>query len=385
MPMRISHVCPTIEREANGLSKAVLNMTTTLAAAGVEVELHSLGGAPPGSTDPVVVYRYQAWKGLKKLGVAPALRHALTAVAARSDLIHSHGLWTFPPAYALQAASRSRVPAVVTAHGAFNTWSMSKSRFRKQLVWSMVQCRLIRQASCLHAIAEAEIAGYRKMGLSAPIAVIPLAVEVPKRRPDREPGTMRKLLYLGRIDSRKGIDLLLKAWREVEPRAQDWELHVVGPGEAAYVAKLRLLASALNCKRVRIRGPVYGAEKSIEFYSADAFVLASYGEGCPLAVSEALAHGVPALVTRATNWSGLNSRRCGWSVDVNVRAVTEALIDLTSREPQELARMGEAGRQWMQADFSMLEMGRKLRELYKWILGGGAPPAFVEHSPRVAA
>ncbi len=383
--MRISHVCPTIDREANGLSKSVLDMTTTLAASGIEVELHSLGGAPPRSMEPVSVHRYQSWSGVKKLGVAPALRQGLIAAAARSDLIHSHGLWTFPPAYALQAALRSRVPAIVSAHGAFNPWPMSRSRFRKQVVWSLIQSRLFRRASCLHATAEAEIAGYRKMGLSAPIAVIPLAVDVPERLPNRERSSMRKLLFLGRIHPKKGLDLLLNAWREIEWKTADWELHIVGPGEVAHVAELRALVAALNCKRVRFRGPVYGARKSAEFCSADAFVLPTYDENFGIAVAEALAHGVPALVTRGAPWSGLNSRKCGWWVDGNVRAVADALIDLTSRESHELSQMGAAGREWMQKDFSMFALGRNLRELYTWLLGGGTPPAFVELTSRLAA
>jgi glycosyltransferase involved in cell wall biosynthesis len=188
---------------------------------------------------------------------------------------------------------------------------------------------------------------------------------------------MRKLLFLGRVHPKKGIDLLLNAWKDVERRANDWELHIVGPGEAAYVAKLRDMASALKCQRVSFRGPVYGVEKSRELRSAEAFVLPTYDENFGLAVAEALAHGVPAVVTRGAPWNGLTSRKCGWWVDVDAHAIAEALMELTSLDAGELAQMGDAGRQWIRDDFSMIAMGQKLRELYEWLLGGGAPPAFV--------
>jgi glycosyltransferase involved in cell wall biosynthesis len=376
-PMRITHVCPTVEREANGLSKAVLDMALSLDAFGVDVELYTTGGAPPRPMGTVCVHRYRHWRLPARLLVAPRLRKALLASAVRSQLIHSHGLWTLPQTYALQAALSARVPSVVTAHGAFNAWPMSQSRWGKRIMWSLVQSQLFRQATCLHATAEAEVPAYRKMGLSSPIAVIPLGIDVPDTLPDRSAATPRKLLFLGRLHPKKGIDLLLQAWKDVEPRTTDWELHIVGPGDAAYVAKLRNMAAELNCQRVRFRGAVYGAEKSLELRSAEAFVLPTYDENFGLAVAEALAHGVPALVTRGAPWGGLNSRNCGWWVDIDSRAIAEALKDLTSRAAPELNRMGAVGRQWMRDEFSMLAMGRKLRELYAWILGGGSPPEFM--------
>jgi glycosyltransferase involved in cell wall biosynthesis len=383
--MRISHVCSTIEREANGMSKAVLDITTTLNASGLGIELFTLGGAAKRTMGAVSVHRYSAWKGLGKLGVAPALRRALFEAVQSTDVIHSHGLWTFPPTYALQAALWAGKPTVVSAHGAFNPWAMSRSRFRKRVMWSLVQSRLFRHASCLHATSESEIAGYRRMGLTAPIAVIPLSVEAPDRLPHREPGGKRKLLFLGRVHPIKGVDLLLKAWAETHRKADDWELHIVGPGDAAYIDRLRALSRTLNCARVQFRGPVYGDAKSAEFCSADAFVLPSYSECFGLAVAEALAHSVPTVVTRGAPWRGLDSRKCGWWVEGSVSALAGALSDVTSRPPAELARMGAAGRKWMQTEYSMEALGRKFRELYGWITSAGTRPAFVEFSSRLAA
>jgi glycosyltransferase involved in cell wall biosynthesis len=257
---------------------------------------------------------------------------------------------------------------------------MSRSRLKKQFMWSLVHGRLIRRATCLHATAADEAKVYRTMGLKAPIAVIPLGIEVPDSLPERGPRSKRKLLYLGRLHPQKGLDLLLRAWREVEQSAADWELHIVGPGESAYLKKLQTMAAALKCDRVRFRGPVYGVEKSLELRSADAFVLPTYNENFGLAVAEALAHGVPALVTRGAPWSGLLSRKCGWWVDSDARAIIEALTDVTTRAESELARMGTAGRQWMIDDFSLAAMGCKLFELYEWMLGGGTPPEFMHLS-----
>jgi glycosyltransferase involved in cell wall biosynthesis len=378
--MKVAHVCSTLDREANGMSKAVLDMTASLASLDCDVEVYTTGDPPPRSTERVPIHCHQSWQVPRKLLVSPTLRTAVESAAEDADVIHSHGLWTLPPAYALRAALRTRRPTVVTAHGAFNPWPLSQSRLQKRIIWSLIHRRLFRKATCLHATADAEVTAYRQMRLKAPIAVIPLGIEIPETLSNREQQPFRKLLFLGRLHPKKGIELLLPAWKQVQDAASDWELHIVGPGEDAYVAHLQEMARSLGCKRVNFRGPVYGNEKNTEYRSADAFVLTTLDENFGLAVAEALAHGVPALVTHGAPWSGLTSRKCGWWVDISVPTIAGALSELTIASSGELSQMGAAGRKWMREDFSIDSMGRKLRELYAWLLGGGNAPTFVHQA-----
>ena len=92
-----------------------------------------------------------------------------------------------------------------------------------------------------------------------------------------------------------------------------------------------------------------------------------------MAASEALAHSVPAIVSKGVPWSGLEMEKCGWWVDIGVEPLIECLQEATSKSSQELFDMGTRGSQWMKREFSWERVGKMMCEAYEWVLGGGPP------------
>jgi glycosyltransferase involved in cell wall biosynthesis len=109
----------------------------------------------------------------------------------------------------------------------------------------------------------------------------------------------RYILFLGRIDPKKGCELLIQAFSEVP---NDCTLVIAGPDSCGLSPRLRELASALGISdRVVFTGPLYGPDKWSALRNAELFVLPSFQEAFPVACLEALSVGLPILTTRGVN------------------------------------------------------------------------------------
>ena len=92
-------------------------------------------------------------------------------------------------------------------------------------------------------------------------------------------------------------------------------------------------------------------------------------------MAEALSHAVPAIVGRGAPWSGLERHNCGWWIDNSVDAVTGCLEVALALAPEELLARGRRGRAWVSAEFPWSRVAEQTREVYRWLVGGGPPPA----------
>jgi glycosyltransferase involved in cell wall biosynthesis len=132
--------------------------------------------------------------------------------------------------------------------------------------------------------------------------------------------------------------------------------------------------------RVVFYGPVHGAKKAQILQEADLFVLPTQNENFGLAVAEALAAGVPAIVSRGAPWSGLATEHCGWWVERGIEPLLTALRTATALSDGERRTMGSRGRAWMQREFSWDRVARQMFEVYSWLLGHSVPPSHVQFS-----
>jgi glycosyltransferase involved in cell wall biosynthesis len=284
-----------------------------------------------------------------------------------------------PNIYPGLAVRNTRCRLVVSPRGTLSAFSLGCSRWLKRLMMVAGQRRVLETAACLHATAAHEYEDIRRVGLRAPVAIIPNGVDVPAGDLSKKTskGGRRRLLFLGRVHPEKNVDHLLHAWRAVQDAFPDWELRIVGPASREYALEMQTLSERLGCRRITYLPAVYGGAKSCEFLEADLFVLPSPSENFGMAVAEALVHGLPAIVTKGAPWGGLQSEGCGWWIDVGTGPLVKCLRDAMSSSPAERDAMGRRGREWMQRAFSWAEVGRKMLSTYEWLVGGGAAPEWV--------
>lgn len=378
--MRVVHTVPAVSVEASGPSYSVPALCAALSRAGSEVELHVVEYGPetPRIDGGFELRVHPASPFLRTLLRSPSLKEALSRAADGADVLHNHSLWLMPNVYPADAVRGTSCRLVTSPRGTLSPVALRRSRWKKRLMWTVCQKHTLLDAALLHATSERELEDVRAAGLRAPVAVIPNGVDLPAGGPEeRAPGGRRRLLYLGRIHPIKGLENLVRAWTEVERDHPDWELHVAGPDAEGHRSRLEELARSLGTRRLIFAAPAYGEEKSRVYRQADLYVLPSSTENFGITVAEALAHGLPAVATRHGPWADLGQEGCGWPVDFGAEPLAAALREALACSPDELHSMGERGRDWMRRSFSWDEVGRQMQAAYEWLLGGGAPPAWV--------
>lgn len=373
------HVLDSVDAEASGPSYSVPRLCDALARRGARVALLTIGERVRPGEIPHEVHRhdYAGVPLLRRLRFSRQLRSRLADAARSTSVVHAHGLWLMANIYPAGAAARAGRPLVLSPRGMLGPAALRFSSRRKQIFWTLLQNRAVRSAACLHATSEQELLDIRAFGLSNPVAIVPNGVDVSSSlEPKHSKGDRRcTLLYLGRLHPKKGLDLLVDAWKTIAPTHPEWSLEIVGPVDSTYARSLGERLTRIP--RARLAGPLYGLDKAAAYRQADLFVLPTLNENFAMTVAEALAQGTPAVATKGAPWSGLERHGCGWWVDGEVDALATALVEAMAAGPARLAAMGEAGRDWMRRDFDWDIVAQSMACVYRWLSGAGPKPSCV--------
>jgi glycosyltransferase involved in cell wall biosynthesis len=255
----------------------------------------------PVTLDGVSVHYFRV-PVLRRLWWAPALGRRLRESVADFDVVHIHGVYLWPMLAGARAAARAGVPYVVTPRGMLIRELISrKSRWAKTAWIHLFERATIAGAAAVHVTAELEGKELLDLGLAARrIACIPNGVESPREHQPLEAGPYHQLparyvLFLSRINWKKGLDRLIAAWKAVP----DVPLVVAGNDDDGYQAQLQELGRSLGVgDRVVFLGPVSDAHKWALYERAQLFVLPSYSENFGNVVAEAMAMACPVVVTQ---------------------------------------------------------------------------------------
>lgn len=383
-PLKIALVVPDLHKESSGISPAIIHFANAIAAAGAQVTLHALQPtpAPLPTLDPAVTLRVHTRSPLLwRLGRSPEMAIALKKAAIEEDIVHNHSLWMLPNIYPGWYCRQSRgAKLVVSPHGTLSRQALSRSRWRKRLVWWLPgQRMLFKNAVLFHATSEAEVADIRRTGFTGPVALLPNGIHVPEQS-EKTPisnSSMRTLLFLSRIHPMKGLDKLLHAWQGLQHRHPDWQLLIAGPLNSDYARQMQTLADKLTLQRCSFTGEMKGETKASAYINASLLVLPSHSENFGLVVAEALAQGTPVLTTTGTPWQGLEQHSCGWWVAPEQQSLENALDKAMRLDESSLQAMGQRGREWMSRDFEWKTIGERMCRVYLWLLGHGPKPSCI--------
>jgi glycosyltransferase involved in cell wall biosynthesis len=371
--MKVLHIVPSFYPAFNygGPITSVYELCAGLVRAGCEVlvlttDANGLGAVLDVAKDSPVILP----PGLSVLycrrifrhSVSPQLLWRLLPSIRWADVVHLTAVYNFPTLPTLAACRWLRKPLVWSPRGALQRWQSSR-RPGLKAAWESVCRRLAPDALVLHATSAQEAVDSQAKFPRASAAVIPNGVELPPCLEHRKNSGHLRLLFLGRLDPKKGIENLLAACRTLAGRLDPpWKLVIAGSGSAAYTAGLEETVRNLGLRdQVRFVGEVRGQAKADLFAESDLAVFPSHTENFAMVVAEALSYGVPVIASKGTPWSGVEARGCGLWVE-NDPATLSAAIERMSTMP--LPEMGRRGRQWMEAEFTWETVAREMLQLY---------------------
>jgi glycosyltransferase involved in cell wall biosynthesis len=357
--VKILHVIPSAAPVDGGPNLAVRAMARGLIDRGVHVTVATTNAAGDGTLDvpldaPVidggVVYRFFARTVPGSWKFSWPLTRWLWSNAGRYDVVHVHALFSYATIPACRAASHAPVPYVLRPLGTLSEWSLRHRGWKKRPYYSLLERSHLERASAIHVTSDAEAVDLARLGFGDRTRVIPLGVDVAERRNTRAPaiGGPLRLLFLSRLHEKKNIPLLLRALASDGPTGRGVQLTIAGDGDPRYRAELERLTGELRLgDRVRFVGHVDGDAKDALFATCDCFVLPSAHENFGLAVAEALAAGMPVILTPGVALAGAVAvAGAGIVVDATDTALAAALT-WAAEHPAVLGEM--RGRAWQMA------------------------------------
>jgi len=327
--------------------------------------------------------------GPKAIRFSPSMMFAANGSEGRAfDIVHQHALWLANSRITHHLHKHYNVPSVVAPHGSLEPWAVQRSSWKKRIALPLYERNNLQNASCLHALSEQEVAGFRDFGLRNPVAVIPngtsqswlesVGDSQAFRRRFNINSEKRIILFLSRITPIKGLPLLIEAMAQIRNELSDWVLVLAGSDEFDHMREIQeaVVKHRLE-KHVVFTGLLVDQVKRDAYASADFFVLPTKREAAPVVVLEALGAGVPVLTTKGSPWENLLAYRCGWWTDVASEAIAQALKDAVNRTPAELRSMGERGKELVADKYTWTESARMTIKLYEWLLNCTEMPEFV--------
>ncbi len=336
--MRHLHFTQSLEPlQGGGLGSSAVALHTQMWAAGLSSVLCSThAGVPQHQAADILEFRR-----IKPdpIYYSPAMQRQAPRLVRAADVLHGHGLYAGPNFIFGREARRQRKPLVYHVHGFFEPYILRRSRWKKRLVHRLFENDNFRAVRLWRALTLKEADQIRGCGIRQPIVIIPNGLDpagFPKPLDLDSPidtplikqlaKTSLRLLFLGRIHPKKGLDLLLPAWAKLSGLAKDWQLVIAGPDEQGYLAQVRALARSLGLEQqVFFTGPVTGPAKISLLHSADLFILPSYSEGFSMSVLEAMACGLPVIATKACNFPEILTEQAGWECAATQDSLADSL------------------------------------------------------------
>jgi glycosyltransferase involved in cell wall biosynthesis len=316
------------------------------------------------------------------LGYSPRLTPWLRRRAQGYDCVVIHGLWRYISFGGWRALRGSVTPYVVMPHGMLDPWfkrAYPLKHLKKWLFWPWTEYRVLKDATAVVFTCEEERLRARQSfwlyRCNEAIGSQTVASPTGNARAQRI-GFLRQfpqlqgkriLLFLGRIHRKKGCDLLLSAFSSVAGEHPNLNLVMAGPCHDGWDQDLQSQAERLGiAQRITWTGMLAGDLKWGAFRSAEAFLLPSHQENFGIAVAEALACGVPVLVSDQVQiWREIAEDGAGIVEPDSLAGTQQLLHRWLALSPTQRTAMAEAARHCYARRFETGIAADKLSRIFR--------------------
>jgi glycosyltransferase involved in cell wall biosynthesis len=380
------HIIAGLQREDCGPPQACLQLCRELARLGHDVAIYTNDTDLKTSTpvrqheaEGVEIKRFPLQFDPAEYAVSFPLAAALKKDIPGYDLVHINSLYTFPSTVAAHYCGLHGVPYIVRPHGTLAPYHFRHHRLIKSIYEWLFEWRNLERAAAVHFTSAEEMEQVRALGLNIRGVVLPLGVDLPEYRVTTASGQFRAkwpqtrgkrlILFLGRPNVKKGLELLVRAFAQIARERDDLHLVIAGPDNEGYgmlVRKCLMREDILT--EATFTGILVGDDKLDLLHEAELFVLPSYAENFGLAAVEAMAAGLPLVISNKVNiWREIEQAGAGLVVDCEAHALANAMRQLLEN-PEAVKKMGDQGRRLVRHRFSCEVVAREMVKLYRDII-----------------
>ncbi|MEG4841072.1 hormogonium polysaccharide biosynthesis glycosyltransferase HpsP [Microcoleus sp. B9-D4] len=388
--MRILQIIPSISLVYGGPSQMVLGLSAALASRGIDVTIITtdsngdIGQHPLDVTlnQPLQQNGYQIiyfrCSPFRRYKFSLSLLQWLNENARQFDLAHIHAVFSPVTTFAATIARYHHLPYIIRPCGMLDPADLQKKKRLKQIYATLLERPNLAGAAAIHFTSQEEAKISERFGLGStakmPVPrdlVIPLGVT-----PGWFPNRLREsqvpiILFMSRIEPKKGLDLLIPALESILRSGIDFHLILAGsnPQDADYETKIKVqIHNSSLAKYTTITGFVSGDLKLELLTKADLFVLPSYYENFGIAVAEAMAAGVPVAISdRIHIAEDIQQAEAGWVGPLEVGAIANS-IKSALLNPEERQRRGLNGKKYAEKHYNWEAIAQQTIDAYQQIL-----------------
>ena len=267
---------------------------------------------------------------------SPELYYWIKAHGNEYDIIHIHGVWHFSGVAPYLAVIKT--PKCITTHGLLDRWTINKGYWKKYIFGLLFQKRILKNTELIQINNTDEQADLKRfLGYIHPnVKIIPNGMNIRDFAVLPEKNSFRNqfkitvdkqlILFMSRINLKKGLDLLLPAFKEISSQRDDCILILAGSDDG-YLSDTQDFINKNNLSdKIVLVGMLTGKEKLAALSDADIFVLPSHSEGFSIATLEALISGVPSLLSDRVGFGeAIKETKAAHLIELNEKSISHGL------------------------------------------------------------
>ena len=363
--MKILHVIITLSQKYGGPVKYCKTLCHSQAMAGEDVTIYTTNMDYPSGelnvalNQQVIQDGYALWYfpvQFKPYFVSMDLYKALKHNLKKFDIVHIHGLYRFPLAAAAYYCRKYNLPYIVRPHGSLDPYLYNKNskKVRKRLYEFFIENRNLNKASAIQYSTINEMLLAKPLGINSKYFISPNSInhskydKLPAKGYFREKYNLNNnqkiIIHFGRINFVKGLDILVKAFAKTLKEFEDIILVLAGPDNEGFRTQVEKWINKEGISEKIIFTGMLRGDASLELLSdADIFALPSYTESFGMAVAEAMACGLPVVISDKVNiYRDVLEAKAGIVTKCDADEVSDAFINLLGDDNKRL-NFGKAG------------------------------------------
>ena len=371
--MNILHIMPSLARAFGGPTQSWVGYAKAAQTQGAKITV----AAPKVSAEDYfwlkekvddVDFSFFPAAGKGAMVFSPGLHKWISTAGQTFDVTHIHGLFNPISSLTLRLCVKRDWPVILRPFGTLSRYTFLHRRsWVKRRYFNHLDGPNLKKTGGVHFTtpAERDEAAWHGIDFSTRSHVIPPPLFEPIPF-DQGKNEAQNVLFLSRLHPKKNIECLLDAWPEVQKAIPDARLIIAGDGEPEYVSQLKAYAKLRDPEnKISFVGFVEGKNKTQLLANASVFVLPSFQENFGVAVMEAIAVGLPVVISKYVQLASyVAQNNLGHVIDTDATSLSLSIIEILKNHTFR-AHCREKGPYFIQKDFSLESVGQQLISMYQ--------------------